>query len=117
MHSARTDHSATLLPTGEVLLAGGRNGWAPDSADDPPWDPLFAELFDPAAGLFTSSDSMQTTRVRGQAVVLADGSVLVLGGFGDWLPDTVDRIASQPPPDELAHVRARELALARRTTQ
>jgi hypothetical protein len=96
MWSARTDHSATLLPTGEVLLVGGRNGWAPDSADDPPWDPLFAELFDPAAGVFTTADSMQTTRVRGQAVELADGSVLVLGGFGDWLQNIHEQ--PQDPP-------------------
>lgn len=33
------------------------------------------------------------------------------GGFGDWLPDVVDRLREIPPPDVFEGVRAREIAL------
>jgi hypothetical protein len=80
MESERADHSGTLLASGEVLIVGGWNGHAADAADDPPWDPLFAELFDPSSGSFTASGSMSTTRIGDSAIRLASGKVLVLGG-------------------------------------
>lgn len=80
MISARANHTATLLTSGKVLIVGGWNGHRADAADDPPWDPLFAELFDPASGSFTASDSMSTTRIGHSAIRLANGKVLVLGG-------------------------------------
>jgi Kelch motif len=66
MNAARVVHSATLLPTGKVLVAGG--GLAS------------AELFDPAAGSWSATGSLNTAR-RGQtATLLANGKVLVVGG-------------------------------------
>src|SRR5215469_2707958 len=80
MLSERVDHTGTLLATGEVLVVGGWNGCAPDSSDDPPWDPLFAELFEPTSKSFRGSGNMSTTRIGHSAVRLPDGKVLVLGG-------------------------------------
>jgi hypothetical protein len=80
MHTDRAQHCATLLANGDVLIAGGWNGHRADAADDPPWDPLYAELFNPSAENFVVSASMSTTRILPYAVGLASGKVLLLGG-------------------------------------
>jgi hypothetical protein len=82
-----------------VLIAGGWNGHAADSIDDPPWDPLFAELFDPTSGTFKSTGSMSTTRHGHTATRLADGRVLMLGGI-----PSLQNIHSQPPAPEYAEI-------------
>ncbi len=72
----RFSHTATLLPNGNVLIAGGmeRNG-------------VFlatAELYDPATGRFTPAGKMGSTRGFGStATLLPNGRVLVAGGRGD----------------------------------
>jgi len=81
MHTDRAQHSATLLANGKVLIAGGWNGHRADAADDPPWDPLYTELFDPSSRTFVISASMSTTRIEPRAVRLTDGKVLLLGGI------------------------------------
>jgi hypothetical protein len=78
--SPRANHTATLLGTGKVLIAGGRNGHGADGIDDPPWDPLFAEVYDPVSGQFTTTGDMTTTRIGHSATALGDGRVLMLGG-------------------------------------
>ena len=99
MASERADHTATLLASGKVLIVGGWNGHAADAADDPPWDPLFAELFDPSSGGFTASGSMSTTRIGQSAIRLASGKVLVLGGV-----PSLQNIHEQPPDPLYAEV-------------
>jgi hypothetical protein len=99
MASERADHTATLLDSGKVLIAGGWNGHAADSSDDPPWDPLFAELFDPATGKFEYTGNMSTTRIRHCAIRLVDGKVLVLGGV-----PSVQNIHSQLPDPQYAEI-------------
>ena len=64
-------HTATLLPSDEVLVAGG---------NDPPT--ATAELYDPASGTWSQTASLNTARDYHTATRLADGSVLVAGGFG-----------------------------------
>jgi hypothetical protein len=81
MATERANHTATLLASGKVLIVGGWNGHRADGSDDPPWDPLFAELFDPASGTFAESGSMSTTRIGHSAIRLNDGKVIVLGGI------------------------------------
>ena len=68
--TARADHTATLLPSGKVLVAGGVNGGALSSA----------ELYDPATGTWTATGSMGTARYIHTATLLPSGKVLVAGG-------------------------------------
>ena len=79
--SERVLHTATLLKNGEVLMVGGSSGCRPDAADDPPWDPLFVELFEPSSKQFQAAGNMSTTRIGHATIRLEDGKVLVLGGI------------------------------------
>src|SRR5207302_8626138 len=53
MSTARQNHTATLLPDGKVLVAGGYNGTNAVAS---------AEVYDPAAGVWTSTGPMTTNR-------------------------------------------------------
>jgi hypothetical protein len=99
MLTDRAEHTATLLASGEVLIAGGWNGHAADAADDPPWDPLFTELFDPSSGAFKASGGMSTTRIGHSAIRLANGQVLVLGGVL-----SLQNLHDQPPDPRYAEL-------------
>jgi hypothetical protein len=76
--------TATLLPNGKVLMAGGR--WCPTA---PPTTCNFlfrtptAELYDPATGIWTPTGSMTQARHTTASVLLPDGRVLVPAGFTD----------------------------------
>ena len=99
MHTDRAQHSATLLASGRVLIAGGWNGHRADAADDPPWDPLYTELFDAPSGTFGVSASMSTTRIEPHDVRLNDGKVLLLGGIF-----SLQNIHEQPPDPRYAEL-------------
>jgi putative Ig domain-containing protein/thrombospondin type 3 repeat protein/galactose oxidase-like protein len=73
LNTARTLHTATLLPNGKVLIAGGFNGASLGSA----------ELYDPVSGTFSATGSLQKTRSQHTATLLQDGTVLIAGGFDD----------------------------------
>ncbi|HXL79282.1 MAG TPA: kelch repeat-containing protein [Pyrinomonadaceae bacterium] len=70
MSVARGDFTATLLASGDVLVAGGENSGAL----------LSAEIYDPATGQFTQTGNMNAGRTMHTAVLLSDGRVLVAGG-------------------------------------
>jgi len=72
MSANRAGHTATLLSSGKVLVAGGtRNGGLGVAT---------AELYDPATGLFTPTGSMVSSRYLHTATLLQSGKVLVTGG-------------------------------------
>jgi Galactose oxidase, central domain/Kelch motif len=73
MLEPRSGHSATLLPDGKVLIAGGmrRNQDFYRSA----------ELYDPVTGKFQATGEMNIARVGQAAVLLRSGKVLVGGGW------------------------------------
>ena len=74
MLTRRTDHTATRLADGRVLIAGG---------DNPDGSPTMAEVYDPKSGKFTRTGSMSTGRETPTATLLGDGRVLIAGGLGD----------------------------------
>lgn len=76
MSTAREAHTATLLPNGEVLVAGGEafiNG-----------SPVIfssAELYNPATGTWAKTSSMSVAREQHTATLLSNGQLLVAGGY------------------------------------
>jgi len=71
MNEARSGHTATLLPDGQVLIVGG---WSVDSRTST------AELFDPQTGTFRYTASMVGPRASMTATLLKNGQVLIAGG-------------------------------------
>lgn len=74
MNVARTSHTATKLPNGKVLIAGGFNG--SESLDT-------AEIFDPVTETFSATSSLSQRRRGHKAIAFDDGRVLVIGGYDD----------------------------------
>lgn len=81
----RHDATATLLADGRVLIVGGADGGDGGGVGgDPGVGSLSsAEIYDPLTNQFSPTGSMSTPRERASAVLLADGRVLVVGGY-DW---------------------------------
>lgn len=90
MATARYAHTATLLPNGKVLIAGGSSGVNSNSSNS---GPASAELYDPSTGTFSPTGSMTTGRSFHTATLLNNGKVLITGGdttgtFGSQLAST-----------------------------
>lgn len=81
LNVARTLHSATLLPDGRVLVAGG---YGPSRLDS-------AELYDPVTGQWSATGSLMKPRVMHTATLLPNGKVLVVGGDTSPVPPDFGR--------------------------
>ena len=80
LSEARDDHTATLLPGGLVLVAGGES-FSRILAS--------AELYDPAARTFSPTGGMNDSRWDHTATLLSDGRVLITGGTENEYPRTL----------------------------
>ncbi|CAF1358315.1 unnamed protein product [Adineta ricciae] len=65
----RSDHTVTLLPNGQFLIAGGGQ------------DTIANYLFDPTTKLFRSAANITQGRITPTATLLPSGSVLLSGGM------------------------------------
>jgi hypothetical protein len=72
----RFAHTATLLPSGKVLVVGGVGANGITVLSD-------AELYDPAAGTWSETSSLNTERFLHTATLLPSGKVLVAGGVDE----------------------------------
>ena len=70
---ARGRHTASLLPNGRILIAGGQTNFV-DTGDPQ------AEIYDPTTNTWANTGVMVSARNEGTATVLADGRVLLTGG-------------------------------------
>lgn len=71
MREARVSHTASLLPDGRVLVAGGWTGTATTAS---------AELYDPRTRQFSAATPLSVPRMDGTATALLAGQVLLVGG-------------------------------------
>jgi Galactose oxidase, central domain/Kelch motif len=76
LNTPRGDHTATYLPSGKVLVAGGQywNGSAYICLSS-------AELYDPTGRTWTTTGSLNAARYSHTATLLSNGKVLVAAGW------------------------------------
>ena len=90
MAEPRAEQTATLLPDGEVLVAGGYNGV--EHGGGTTTNPLtLAQLFDPSTRSWVQAAPTRVARDGAKAALLGYGSVLVVGGtcpFLQYDPET-----------------------------
>ncbi len=77
---ARSGHSATLLADGKVLVVGGDAFTERTSDHTISFSGSTAELYDPATGAWTPTESPIVPRLGHAAALLPSGKVLVVGG-------------------------------------
>jgi len=71
VHNPRDGHTATLLPNGNVVVAGGENNNQAMTS---------TEVYSPTFGSWVVSGHLNTARSNASAVLLPSGAVLVAGG-------------------------------------
>src|SRR5436190_1428282 len=77
LNTARYGHTATLLPNGKVLVAGGFGITSGVLTS--------VELYDPASGTWSATGNLNTARYLHTATLLPNGRVLVAGGLDSSL--------------------------------
>jgi hypothetical protein len=81
MNAERAGHAATPLLNGKILITGGFRYTGTVVLENT------AEIYDPVSGKFTLTGAMRTPRMWHSATLLADGRVLVAGGFATPVAD------------------------------
>src|SRR6266404_4712964 len=76
MSIERSAQTASLLPDGTVLIAGGVPSILTIASPT-------AEIFSPSTGTFSATGSMTMQREYAQAVILPNGNALIAGGDDD----------------------------------
>ena len=100
LNAARGAHTATQLPDGTVLVAGGYN-CPPPSCSNPVQGS--AEIYDLTSGLFFPTGSLINARWEDTATLLNDGTVLIAGGFsGNSATASAERYYSTAPLGPMA---------------
>ncbi len=82
MIARRAGHTATLLPNGKVLIAGGMVGDGGDLSS--------TEIFDPTTNIFTAAENMTVARAGHTATLLQNGKVLIAGGNNRDYPNSAE---------------------------
>lgn len=78
MSQVRADHTATLLPSGKVLVVGGKDqNQVPQGS---------SELYDPSSGTWSAGPNLGAARYGHTATLLSSGKILVAGGYGSSGP-------------------------------
>ena len=73
LKTPRSEHTATLLRNGQVLVAGGKDGHR---------SLVECELYNPSTGTWSETGSLKIARAYHTATLLPNGQVLVTGGRG-----------------------------------
>jgi hypothetical protein len=71
LNTGRSQHTATLLPSGKVLITGGTDSTGGNLTS--------AEIYDPTTKIFTPTGSMHAAKTRHTATLLGNGTVLIYG--------------------------------------
>jgi len=95
MTTPRALHTATLLNTGEALVAGGIVGYRfvsrlPFGGFCSPIATAKADLFDSTTGTFAATGAMTTARYAHTATVLQDGNKVLVAGGSTVSPPTAE---------------------------
>jgi hypothetical protein len=95
MNTARWQATATLLPNGKVLIAGGTSGYTTLNGL------ASTELYDPTTNAVAVGPAMiggRSGRLSATATLLPDGKVLIAGGSTQHLTDLYDAYANSFAP-------------------
>ena len=88
----RSQHTATRLTDGRVLLVGGSISPSEQTAD--------VEIYEPSTGLTTLVAPLHTPRHAHSATLLADGRVLIVGGYNQFQGLLYDAEVYDPSTNE-----------------
>ena len=105
MPLARTQHTATLLPNGTVLVVGGLDNYGNTLAT--------AAIYDPGSNTWSTAAAMASARTQHTATLLPNGTVLIAGGRDDY----GNILATTTAYDPNSHVWSTGAAMASARTQ